>query len=207
MSTFRTPVGPQPSRVYWRRRLVVALGLVAVIVIIVLIIVRPGSGTPTAAPTATASTASPSAEPEPSPTASAVEGGPCDPTVVRVDALTDTNSYAPDQTPQLSFTITNTGTVSCTFNVGTTQQAFTITSGADVYWSSKDCETGAVDAPVLLEPGTPVPSTPIAWNRTRSAPDTCDGERESVPAGGATYSLGVTVGAVESASKVSFLLN
>ena len=43
MSTIKHPVGPQSSKVYWRRRLVVGLGLLAVLVIILLIIVRPGS--------------------------------------------------------------------------------------------------------------------------------------------------------------------
>ena len=37
MSTFKHPVGPQPSKVYWRRRLLVGLGILAVIVVIVLI--------------------------------------------------------------------------------------------------------------------------------------------------------------------------
>jgi hypothetical protein len=37
-------------------------------------------------------------------------------------------------------------------NAGTTQQEFIVSSGADVYWSSRDCETEPVDAEVLLEP-------------------------------------------------------
>ncbi|MFL0711298.1 MAG: hypothetical protein ACJLS2_00255 [Microcella pacifica] len=44
MSTLRNPVGPQPPQVYWRRRLVVGLGILAVIIIIILIVVRPGAG-------------------------------------------------------------------------------------------------------------------------------------------------------------------
>lgn len=43
MSTLRNPVGPQPPSVYWRRRIMVLLGLIAVIVVVVLIVVRPGA--------------------------------------------------------------------------------------------------------------------------------------------------------------------
>src|SRR3712207_6189457 len=47
MSTSRSPVGPLPAKVYWRRRIVVGLGLLAVLVAIVLIVVRPGQGAAT----------------------------------------------------------------------------------------------------------------------------------------------------------------
>ena len=167
MSTIRKPVGPQPSGVYWRRRLLAVLGLVAIITIIVLILVRPGSGgTPAASSTPSASDAT-VAEPSTAPTPAAVEGAPCDPAVVSVNAAIDTNSYAAGQLPQLSFSITNTSGTSCSFNVGTTQQTFVITSGEEQYWSSKDCETGPIDSDLLLEPNTPVTSAAIPWDRTR----------------------------------------
>lgn len=214
MSTFRNPVGPQPRSVYWRRRLVVLLGLLAVIVLVVLLIVRPGSGAadpgipnPSPSPTQDAeSAAEPEPEPSTPPEEEPVEGADCDPANVVVEAVTDKASYASGETPQLSFSITNTSAVSCTFNVGTTQQLFTVTSGADQYWSSKDCETGAVDAPILLEPNLAQSSAPIPWDRTRSSVDTCDSDRPAAPAGGATFSLNVTVGAASPAVPTSFLL-
>jgi len=43
MQSLRQPVGPLPPQVYWRRRLVVGIGLLAVILIVVLILVRPGA--------------------------------------------------------------------------------------------------------------------------------------------------------------------
>lgn len=215
MSTFRNPVGPQPRSVYWRRRLVVLLGVVAVIVLVVFLVSRPGSGeassgipNPSASPTQDAESA---AEPEPEasvpPEDQPVEGADCDPANVVVEAITDKASYAPGEQPQLSFSITNTSVVSCTYNVGTTQQLFTVTSGADQYWSSEDCETGAVDAPILLEPNLAQSSEPIPWDRTRSSADTCDSDRPAAPGGGATFSLNVTVGAASPAVPTSFLLN
>lgn len=204
MSTFRNPVGPQPTRVYWRRRLVVLLGIIAAIVLIALIVSpKPDSTTPASAPS---SAPAADLEPEPEATDQPEAAGVCDPEEVTVTAIADSNSYAPDETPRLAFSIANVSDVPCTFNVGTTQQVFTVSSGAEQYWSSKDCETDPVDAPLLLEPNVAVTSTPIPWDRTRSAPDTCEGERPAVPSDGATYTLAVAVGEVES-EPVSFLLN
>lgn len=212
MSTFRNPVGPQPRSVYWRRRRAVLLGLVAVIALVVFLITRLGSGDsaaldPSSSPAPDAeSSAEPEPEPSPLPEEESVEGADCDPADISVVAITDKRDYAAGEQPQLSFSITNTSAVACTFNVGTTQQLFTVTSGDDQYWSSKDCETGAVDAPILLEPNLTQNSAPIPWDRTRSAIDTCGEARPAAPAGGATFSLTVTVGAAPSAEPAAFLL-
>lgn len=194
----------------------VLLGLVAVIVAIVLVIVRPGSsqgdeqggtggGASTAATDAPKSTAPPETVIPTEQTA--VDGAPCEAGQVLVEAVTDKSEYQPGEQPQLSVTITNTGRNVCVVNAGTSAQEFTITSGDEVYWTSDDCLADAVDAQVSLTPGTPVSSAvPIIWDRTRSAPDTCDAPREAVPAGGASYHLSVTVDGVESAESKQFLL-
>ena len=214
MSTFRHPVGPEPSRVYWRRRLLVVLGILVVVVVIVLLVIRPGSGdaanAPTASPTPTPTDPTPSSTastaPSASPSSTAVAGGACDPADIQLAAITDTNSYAEGQLPQLSFRITNVGEVSCTINLGTTQQTFLVTSGEEPYWSSRDCLQDAADADITLEPDVAQTSSPIQWDRTRSSTDTCATERPAVPAGGATYSLSVAVGDIQS-TPTSFLLN
>jgi len=209
MSTTKPPVGPQDRSVYRRRRLVVGLGLVAVLAIILLIFVRPGAGGDGAAsdpkPAATADPADPAA------TAPADDAAPtaCDPAVVSVEAITDEGSYDPGVEPELSLSVTNTGTTPCDLNAGTSTQVFTITSGADVYWTSTDCQTDPADAQVTLEPGVAVSTkTPVVWDRTRSSPETCEiTDREAVPGEGASYYLSVSVGGVASASPTQFLLN
>jgi hypothetical protein len=210
MSTFKHPVGPQPSKVYWRRRLIVGLGLLAVIVIIVLIVVRPGSssGTPAGSgkPTSTSTPAAGSTSIPTTPTTAS--GDPCKPADVTVEATTDAAAYAADQMPKLSLSVTNTGTVACKLNAGTSQQVFTITSGTEVYWKSTDCQAEKVDAEVLLQPGKTISSqTPIDWDRTRSDPATCQATRAPVPAGGASYHLSVSVAGVQSAQTKQFILN
>jgi hypothetical protein len=208
MSTLKHPVGRQPSKVYWRRRLVVGLGLVAVLVIIFLIVVKPGASSGEPAKTLPTALTTDAASAAPAHAASATDGAVCDPQKVRVEAITDAVDYDPGQQPQLSVSITNTGKNACVLNVGTSQQVFTISSGTDVYWTSSDCQTGATDAEMTLKPGKTVSSaTPIAWDRTRSAPGTCQSPtRESAPAGGASYHLSVAVAGIESASPKQFLL-
>ncbi|PJJ65615.1 hypothetical protein [Compostimonas suwonensis] len=214
MSTIKNPVGPQPSKVYWRRRIVVGLGLLAVIVIVVLIIVRPGSGGGSPTPAATTTmTSTPTDPPVPStsiPTdAVQVDGEPCDPANVQVAAITDADSYDPGVLPQLSLSITNSGAVSCVIDAGTAAQVFTITSGDEQYWTSTDCQTDPVSTEVTLEPGQTLSSSvPVQWDRTRSAADTCDAtDREQVTGGGASYFLTTSVGGIESPEAKQFLLN
>ncbi len=196
MSTFRTPVGPQPSNVYWRRRIVVGLALLAVIVIVLLLLFQPRGNTPST-PSATKTNAQSNAPTDPD--------APCAPGAVEITAATDKSSYAPGENPQITLTVTNVGASTCTINAGTSQQEYLITSGDELYWSSKDCQTDATDAAVILEPNDPKSTAPIVWDRTRSSPSTCDTERTQVPAGGASYHLNINLGDLKS-NDVQFIL-
>lgn len=206
MSTIRNPVGPLPPEVYWRRRLVVGLGVLAVIVIIVLIIVRPGSGDPAEQPTPDP-VSTESAAPGTEPGALPGEAAPCTADQVEVTPVTDSDVYAPDQQPLLSLTIVNTGTAPCTLQAGPDVQSYVITSGSDRIWASTDCQDPAEPAEVRLEPGEPVSTTPFPWSRTRSTPNDCGAQRPPVIAGGATYRLSVSVGEFASDGDRPFILN
>ncbi|PSL36838.1 hypothetical protein CLV49_0437 [Labedella gwakjiensis] len=210
MSTNERPERPSKA-VYRRRRLVVLLGLLAIIAVIALLIIQPGSSSgrsqePSASPSASAGTSDAAVTPSPSATAS--DGDPaCTADTVTVEAKTDKSTYQAGELPQLSLSLTNTGSVPCTIDVGTSQQVFTITSGQETYWTSTDCQTEPTNAVTLLEPQTTITSNPaIAWDRTRSATDTCEGERPAVPAGGASYHLNTTVAGIESEDSAQFLL-
>jgi hypothetical protein len=209
MSTFRNPVGPQPASTYWRRRIVVGLGILAVIVIIFLIAVRPGGAKPASTGTDGDSKAASASTDAPAHASDApVDEGACAPAVVKVAAVTDADEYTAEQQPLLSLTVTNAGTTECTFNAGSDVQEYIITSGEDRIWSSKDCQVDAVAAPVTLKPGVAVPTTPFPWDRTRSDPGTCESaDRQQVTGGGATYRLAVVLDGVESSESKPFLLN
>ncbi|MBC7590189.1 MAG: hypothetical protein H7226_03970, partial [Salinibacterium sp.] len=172
MSTFRTPVGPQSSKVYWRRRLLVVLGLAAVIIIVILIVNRPGNDTPV--PAATDSTTPPPVTAETDPPANSGETVACDPTKVTLEPTTDAASYEAGINPVLSFSLKSTMTNPCTLSAGSDLQEFVITSGADRIWSSKDCQSAPEAATATLLPGVPLAGSSITWDRARSATDTCE---------------------------------
>lgn len=191
------------------------LGLVAVVIAIVLVIVRPGSGqgddadaagtTETTSPRSTGEGGAAETVIPTEPTAA--DGDACTQEQVRVEAVTDKTVYEAGEQPQLSVTITNTGDNVCVLNAGTNAQVFTITSGAEQYWISTDCQVDPIDAEVSLTPNTPVSSSvPIVWDRTRSSVDSCEGPREAVPAEGASYHLAVTVDGFASATTKQFQL-
>jgi len=204
MSTFRTPVGPQPSNVYWRRRLVLLGGLLLVVIVILLIVFSPkgGDNDNTAdekTPTAPVSSAPPAAGDDPT---------ACNPDSISLEAVTDQGEYQAGIQPLISMKITNLGTTACTINAGTDAQVYTIVSGPDEIWNSVDCQTGAAPGEVTIEPGVDnaLATTPFAWDRTRSAEDTCDTERPEVAAGGGTYRLAVALGDITSSEDKAFLL-
>ena len=210
-----TPAPGQPRRVspavYRRRRLVALLALIAVVTAVVLIIVRPGQATPTPTETAVvkptvAPVVTESATPTPTPTVDVSDYKECSTKNLEVLPVLDSVDYQAGVLPNLSLTIQNTGKTACFYNVGTSAQELTITSGAETYWVSTDCQSEKSDTVAILEPGVVYPSAPIVWERQRSSPDTCGGEREVVPAGGASYYLTTKVGGVSSKSSAQFLL-
>ena len=201
MSTFRNPVGPQPTNVYWRRRLIVGLGVVAVIVVILLIVFAPRGGTPTASTTT-----------KPPVSASETPGGDavaaCATGDLAVEAVTDLASYSADQLPMISVTITNTGTVPCEVDAGSDVQVYTITSGDETIWKSSDCQSEPESTTTELAAGESVESTPFEWDRTRSSTKTCDDESPSkVTAKGARYHVSVSVDGVKAAKTRQIILN
>jgi hypothetical protein len=197
--------GREPKNVYVRRRLWVLAGFLAVVAIIVLVIWKPGSTSgATTRESPKASVSSP-ASTTPTPTPGAV--AECEEGDVAVDALTDRGTYGPGELPQLSLRITNASDAACGVNVGTAAQVFTIKSGDDVYWTSTDCQVEPVDAIVTLEAGQVVASAaPIEWDRTRSTPSTCEGERPAAPAAGASYHLSTSVDGFVSETSKQFIL-
>ncbi len=201
MSTFRNPVGPQPSSVYWRRRIVVGLALLAVIVIVLLLLFQP-KGSPTE-PSGANSTKTPN----PTVTSAPHDAStPCAAGTVEITAATDKNSYDAGENPVMTLSMKNNGAVACTINAGTTQQDYAITSGSEKYWDSRDCQSEAVDLPVVLQPNQSKSFAPVTWDRTRSSPSTCGDARDPVPAGGASYHLIITLGDIKS-NDVQFILN
>ncbi|MGN8027532.1 hypothetical protein [Microbacterium sp. 22242] len=220
---------PRQSAAVYRRRRMVVLGVVIVVLALLIALVwslvaRAGAGTapkpvlttsspsPRATTPAPTTAAPPSSTPPQSPTpTSTADAGPvpCTAADVQVKAVTDHDTYAADQNPQLSISLTNSSSKDCTMNVGTSKQVFTITSGSDTWWRSTDCQENPSDAVQTIKAGATVNSSaPVVWDRTRSSVDTCSAtDRQRAPGGGAAYQLRVSIGGFESAAPVQFLLN
>jgi cytoskeletal protein RodZ len=174
VSTLLRPVGPNPPGVYWVRRAVVLLVVVALVGGLAWWLSgRGGSGTtaapepsqsstPTAEQTTPEATPTASATKTPSPSASASGTPACKDSQITVTASTDAASYAVGSTPRLRMRIQNTSQTACKRDVGAAQNELVITSGSARVWSSDDCNEGGAAQVVTLKPDQSY-SVSVTW--------------------------------------------
>lgn len=109
--------------------------------------------------------------------------------------------------PSLWFTVTNTSSVACYFDVGTKVQNYKITSGSEVIWDNAQCDrTADASFSMLLQPGQVNSSPPSVWERVHSSSTGCGASQAVAVGGGAYYHFRVTVNGVTS-NDLQFQLN
>ena len=156
------------------------------------------------------------AEPTPTTTAepTSAEIANCQPGVVEVEAfigraenLEPLVNIPAGEPVYLWYEVVNTGLVDCIFDVGTYATFFTITSGDQVYFSSRDCDrSNDSKLSQILKANQPLQSAPSEWLKVYSSSDNqCGPENRSVPTGGAAFDLKVEVSGVVSEKKRFFL--
>ena len=174
------PVGPQSPGVYWFRRVLVLLVVVALVLGVRWLLTGRGSdassgaagpsASPSASPTASASasttpspssTAKPSTSGSPKPSGSG-GSGTCKDSAITVTASTDAASYAVGSTPRLRMRIQNTSDTACKRDVGAAMNELVITSGDTRVWSSDDCNTAGTAQVATLQPGQSY-SVSVTW--------------------------------------------
>jgi hypothetical protein len=212
-----SPRGPLPPGVYWRRR----LALLGAIVLLLLVGVyscsgdeakstgqrTPAGGTPSPTPAAAktrrpvTANPTPTKTPKPTPTPTANSRALCPDAVLKVAATADRKRYAAGVRPVLTLSVTNTGKVACTRDLGQKARELRLTSGNDRVWSSDDCSPGGAADRVVLKPGERRTFT-VTWARRRSKPG-CPGGQPVALAG--TYRVAARLGGIE-ARGTAFLL-
>ena len=158
----RLTVGPLPAAVYWRRRLLVLVGLAMVI----LVVAYACTGDPTAGSAQPATTTTPSPGSTPSPTTTLLRPttgtppattqpaytlpvpaatGPCTDPEMEVTASAANPEVAAGQPVDVTIRIKNVSTRTCDRDVGADVQELRLLDQDRVIWSSDDCNpnTGA----------------------------------------------------------------
>ena len=187
MSDVLTGKGPQPPRVYWIRR-----GLVAVagIVLIVLLVwafgpkggptqavpagespsVAPTTTTPeSATPTPSPASSSPSATPSRTPSATPSPTAPtaCEPIGVQLE-LKGFSSVKADGKQTFMVTVENNTAMPCVLAIGKDNFVLRVNSGSDPIWSTAHCEKWLPTVKKqTLKAGATV-EFPVAWDLFRS---------------------------------------
>ena len=198
MSALLDPVRPEPTSTYWRRRLLVLVGLIAVIVILV---------TGVKALTNLASEGAEGQEPKPGASEQPADNTPppsqlCEAGVIEVAAGVDSRNFPAGQKPTFTMSITTTGAVDCLVENVQSTFAVEVVSGSDRIWSSRDCP--AADGPnqsfLIAAGGTQ--NVEVPWERVRSD-ETCRTDWPALLAG--TYKVQVIYGEISS-EQLSFQL-
>ena len=200
---------PTQQQIYARRRGVLLLAALIIGVWAYISIANPfGTPSQTTVTPAMSESATVSAE-APVPGDAPV----CQPGVVQVEVMigneTETlNTFGADEKPMIWYSIVNTGLEDCKFNVGLRGTFFTITSGDQTYWSSKQCSRdGLTDSDVVLPANQTFSAQKGPWDKVYSSETGCNAEtNDLVPTGGATYKIKVEVNGVISEEK-TFILN
>ena len=200
---------PTQQQIYARRRGVLLLAILILVIWGWISFAKPfGSAEPEAVAPSSSESATVSSE-----TTVAGEAPDCQPGVVQVEVMigseTETlNTFGADATPQIWYSIVNTGLKDCKFNVGARGTFYTITSGDQTYWSSKQCDRdGLTDSYIVLPSNQAFAAVRSPWEKSYSSENGCNAENnDKVPTGGATYKIKVEVNGVISEEK-SFILN
>ena len=192
MSTVLHPVGPNPPRVYWVRRLLVMVAIVVVVAGLIALVwavaFRDGGGEATGTDAVAGAAAD-----------QAATGGAAAPAVpvdclvanLQVTVVTDATQYASGVDPVLQAAVTNVGADACTVDAGYVAREVVISSGTDRIWSTKDCASAENASRQLLLGGAGGRDTvDIPWGRIRSG-EGCPADLPAPRAG--TYQAVVTL--------------
>jgi hypothetical protein len=193
MSSLLHPVGPEPAGVYWRRRIIVIIGILLVLGLLWLLISPGGSSAPASSsasptPLPTLSTTAPSASPSAS-----VSGAPCADSDIAVSVTTEQQAFPVGGPVEFVMKISNTGAVACVRDVGTIANTFVVTSGGFDVWNSNACSSSE-EAQEEEIPAGEAFAVKGTWDGTVTA----NGCENAIPAEAGAYQVEASNGEVVS---------
>jgi hypothetical protein len=164
VSSVLSPVGPHRPAVYWLRRVV----LIVILVALVLLVSHACSG---GSPTHPAADAHPGAtgstSPQPSDTASPPATPRCTPADLSVALTTDRSTYAVGREPKFTATFRNTSGTTCRLVSTAASRDWTVTSGRVTTWTTAGCTHSG--SPTKAKLGTTRTATvSITWDAHRN---------------------------------------
>lgn len=195
--------GRLPKSVYVKRRLSVLAGLVGFVTVLVIVFLGPSAFSFGGKDPGKDASSDGGVEAEQLEEQNVAE---CVASDIVVEALTDASDYAASEFPELSLSVTNKSKSQCDINLGTETMVFQIHSGSELYWDSRDCQSGQSANLVRMKPDQTLETEGIMWDRTRSSPETCEISRDPVPAGGASYHLSAEIAGLKSETTKQFLI-
>ncbi|NYI42556.1 hypothetical protein [Demequina lutea] len=172
MDGLRDPVGGKSPEIYWRRRIVAAIGVVLVIVVIYFLASSPGgkkTDVTASGLTPPVTSADPSANPSADP--SAATSRPCTSADVKLTLTPNPTDFAGVALPMFNVGIKQAGPTPCRLDTAATGTELKITSGTDRIFSSLDCPTdGTINARQFLLAPAANETFQVTWDRKRTAP-------------------------------------
>jgi hypothetical protein len=186
MSSLLSPIGPRPARVYWIRRLAV-LAVPLIVIIAVAVSCSGGGGSPSAG------SSGPSSSSPPSGNATVCAAGDLSAVLTTSETVYDTG-----QSPVFTGKLTNTSTAACKLTTSPSDEDWTVTSGADRFWTTAGCPRSDLASTKTLAAGASREVT-ITWDGRRLEPGCAPGD----PAAPGTYHLHAKLDGV-SAEQVTF---
>ena len=196
MSSLLHPVGPEPASVYWRRRIIVVIGILVVLGLVWWLISPSGGSAPAASsasptPLPTLSSAAPSVSPSAS-----VSGAQCADSDIAVTVTTEQQAYSVGGPVEFVMKISNTGGVPCVRDVGTIANTFVVTSGGFDVWNSDAC-SGTDEVQEAQEEEIPAGEA-FAVKGTWDGTVTANGCENATPAEAGAYQVEASNGDVVS---------
>ncbi|HEX3899936.1 MAG TPA: hypothetical protein VHW74_12245 [Mycobacteriales bacterium] len=173
MSSVLSPVGSQPARVYWLRRLAV-LGVPLILIIIVAVSCSGGSKKPSAGSNNTGGS--------PSSNNTSQTPDPCAPGDLSARVSASKSVYAPGDSPIFTGVLTNVSAASCRLTTSPSDENWTVTTGADRFWTtgkSAGCPRSDVASTKTLAPQASS-TISITWDGKRLEPGCTSGDAAAV---------------------------